>query len=259
MEPLFFGTPDSGQFGIYHAPEGMPKDEGVVICPPLFAEYLRSHACLRRLALALASDGFHVLRFDYRGTGDSWGDFETTTAADWQYDIRSAVAELQAVSGVARIRLIGVRLGATLAARAALDLPAVKGVVMWDPVLDGRQYLTQLESTHKRLLDAHVDSDGMGGADDTKTRELVGFCVSADLVESVAELVLPSWEELAESGVTALKLVLGVSDPAYEQLVRNAEAGDVPVEQLDFDCNWATHSEAVLFPHDIVSALSARN
>ena len=54
-----------------------------VICPPLFSDYMLTHLVLRELAMALAERGQHVLRFDYRGTGDSFGELGKVTVADW--------------------------------------------------------------------------------------------------------------------------------------------------------------------------------
>lgn len=255
VEPFFFGPADRKQFGIYHPPEGMPKDEGAVICAPLFAEYLRSYACLRRLSLTLAGAGLHVLRFDYYGAGESSGNFEDTTPEDWERDVRTAVAELQAISGVRRVRLTGVRLGATLAARVAIGNPAVSRIAMWDPVVDGAAYLGQLEATHARLVAAHDDPhvNGTGGS---SGRELVGFRVSDELVRRMAGLSLPGWADLTQNGARPARVVLSAGKSGYEALRRDAAAHGVPVKRVDFNCDWTTHSQAILFPHGVVSALA---
>ena len=61
-----------------------------VISPQLFNEYMCTHLALGELSLALAEKGQHVLRFDYRGTGDSFGDLCDVTASDWLEDIALA-------------------------------------------------------------------------------------------------------------------------------------------------------------------------
>jgi alpha/beta superfamily hydrolase len=42
-----------------------------------------THLVLRELSMAFAERGQHVLRFDYRGTGDSFGELGKVTVADW--------------------------------------------------------------------------------------------------------------------------------------------------------------------------------
>jgi alpha/beta superfamily hydrolase len=53
-------------------------------------EYMRTHLALGELSLALAEKGQHVLRFDYRGIGDSFGELCDVTASDWLEDIALA-------------------------------------------------------------------------------------------------------------------------------------------------------------------------
>jgi alpha/beta superfamily hydrolase len=255
VEPFFFGPAGRELFGIYHPAEGMPKEEGAVICAPLFAEYLRCHSCLRRLAAALAARGVHVLRFDYYGTGDSYGEFEQTTPAEWEIDIRTAAAELQELSGVRRVRLIGVRLGATLAARVAVKLPSVQRVILWDPIVDGAAYLRQLEATHRGLLRTHGPAFAQGDPE-SDVPELVGFRVSDVMLEHIATVGLPGLTELAVRGARSAAVVLGAEDFGYGPMIAEAGAAGVSVTHLSFDCNWTTHSEGVLFPHDIIAVLT---
>jgi predicted alpha/beta hydrolase len=56
--------------GAFQAPE---RSQAIVIAPPLFEERKSSYAPLRRLARLLADAGHAVLRFDYRGSGESGG------------------------------------------------------------------------------------------------------------------------------------------------------------------------------------------
>jgi uncharacterized protein len=255
VEPFYFGASDRGLFGIYHPPAGMPKGEGVVLCPPFFGEYLRAHGCLRRVAIALAESGVPVLRFDYRGTGDSAGKFEETTPDDWRADIEAAVTELRDLSGVGRVRLVGVRLGATLAAQVAMEIGAVDSLVLWDPIVNGNAYVEQLEQTHRRLVETHAPSHPARAAE--AGLELVGFRVSVLMLQKLRAIVLPEWSNLTASRERFIKLVLGAEDHIYRDALRDAEAKGISAQQLDIACNWTTHSEAVLSPHEVVAALAS--
>lgn len=254
MEPFFFGMPAREMLGIYHPAAGVPRAEGVVLCPPLFGEYMRSHACLRRLALTLAGNGRHVLRFDYFGTGDSGGRFRDTTPEDWARDVAAAVEELKAVAGVRRVRLVGARLGATLAARAAMGDDSIDRVVLWDPIVDGADYLRQLRATHESLLEAHGPYLERERAQHTD-QGLSGFRVSDEMLEQLGRLTLPSWADiLARPGLSAA-VVLSEEDFGYAAMAEDARRHDVPVERVGFDCDWTTFRETVLFPHAIEKAI----
>ena len=76
MEPFYFG-PAGGRrlFGVFHEPPASRRRGcGVVLCYPLGTEYTSYYRAYRQLALSLAENGFHVLRFDFRGCGDSEGE-----------------------------------------------------------------------------------------------------------------------------------------------------------------------------------------
>ena len=156
MNPFHFGVADKRLFGVYHpAPAERSGNVGVVVCPPTRDEYTLSHRALRQLATHLARAGLPAFRFDYYGTGDSFGDCEDGRIAQWRDDIGMAIDELKSLSGVSHIALVGLRLGATLAAMAAgdrRDAGDVSRVVLWDPVVFGKRYVEALRARHDAFL-----------------------------------------------------------------------------------------------------------
>jgi pimeloyl-ACP methyl ester carboxylesterase len=142
--PLYFGREDRPLFGWIHT-TAKRGDLGMVICPPLGHEYVHSHRALRHLADAFARNGVPAMRFDYDGTGDSAGqDDDPDRVAAWLDSIREAIKTLRDATGCTRIGLLGVRVGATLAAMIAAE-SVVECVVSWGSVR-GRQYLRELKA-----------------------------------------------------------------------------------------------------------------
>jgi len=150
MNTFYFGTSEKALYGVYHPPRGEPRDEGVVLCAPMGQEYIRAHRAFRGLAALLAKKRFHVLRFDYYGTGDSAGDCSAGTFDQWVEDIGTAVEELRDTSGAGRISLVGLRMGATLAARACERRDDVDAIVLWDPIVEGPRYILELLESNRR-------------------------------------------------------------------------------------------------------------
>jgi pimeloyl-ACP methyl ester carboxylesterase len=149
VNPFFFGSSKSPLYGVYHPPrssEGSGK--AVLLCYPMGAEYMRAHRAFRQLTTLLVKGGAHVLRFDYFGTGDSAGEGTEATVARWLEDIATAIDELQETTQQARVTLVGLRFGATLAALAATERTDVEQVVLWDPIVDGTQYVQELAAVH---------------------------------------------------------------------------------------------------------------
>src|ERR1700690_929523 len=99
MKPAYFGSSSPPRFGV-HAPSQAAKSRttAVLLCYPGVQEYNMSHWAFRRLATMLAREGFHVLRFDWSGTGDSWGSAEDGTLEGWVDDVALAVQELRDAS-----------------------------------------------------------------------------------------------------------------------------------------------------------------
>lgn len=141
--PFFFSQQGQRLFGMLHRPEAAAANNtGWVFCHPFAEEKLWAHRVFVSMARELARRGMPVLRFDYRGYGDSDGNFEQFTLADHVADVQTAIAELQSrVPEAIRVNLLGLRYGASLAMLAAAGNPIVERLVLWDPVVDMEQYL----------------------------------------------------------------------------------------------------------------------
>lgn len=144
--PLFFKNGAHRLFGILHAPNRtVERNEGFVFCYPCFEEKLWVQRVFVRYARELAHHGYWVLRFDFMGHGDSDGDFEGATVASRVSDLTSAVDFLrQRLNDGGRVSLLGLRLGAAIAALFAERDPSISRLVLWDPVMDGKSYFQDL-------------------------------------------------------------------------------------------------------------------
>jgi uncharacterized protein len=139
VNPFFFGTSQRRLFGI-HSPAASRagKSRAAVLCQPWGDEYIYAHRPLRQLAVRLSLAGFHTLRFDYFGTGDSAGEAFDTNVTGMQSDVLTAIETLKDLAAAEKVSLIGLRAGANVAAGAAASSPAeIEALVLWDPILTG--------------------------------------------------------------------------------------------------------------------------
>ncbi len=138
--PFFLQRGSRQLFCLHHAPVGAVR--GAVVHVPAFAEEMnKSRRMVSLQSRALAAVGWHVLQLDLLGTGDSEGDFGDATWADWLDDVAEARRWLAAAAGH-EPWLWGLRLGALLAS-ASLASKAAPGLLLWQPVLSGKQHLQQ--------------------------------------------------------------------------------------------------------------------
>jgi len=144
-EAFFFDSETEQIFGVLHRPpEGHRRGTGWLICDPFGTERTHSHRLMFEFARALAREGNDVLRFDYRGRGDSSGSPGDFTLSDHVADATAAAAELERRAGVPCSGILGLRLGATVAARAVGTSGRDPLLVMWEPVMDGGRYRDEL-------------------------------------------------------------------------------------------------------------------
>ncbi len=145
--PFFVPSGADALFVFHHAPAS-PTGHAVVLCPPAFWQYMRSHWAMRRTAQALAAAGLDVLRLDYRGTGDAGGAWGALRFQDWVDDVVRAADVIKARSGARRLSFVGLGLGGMVAARAA-EQQRVRELVLWDPVVRGDVYTEDLRAEEK--------------------------------------------------------------------------------------------------------------
>jgi alpha/beta superfamily hydrolase len=200
VKPFYFGDSARPLFGVYHAASTPGRRPGVVICPPFGQESLRAHRSLRELAGRLADAGMPALRFDYHGSGDSAGEPEEARLAEWVADAAAAVEELRETTGERRVALVGLRLGAAVAALAAGGLGEVAALVLWEPATDGSSHLAELRAAHTAWLHDHAPGASL------VPDEVLGFTLSAPFATELNELRL---ERLAR--VPARRVLLAAS------------------------------------------------
>ena len=142
--PFFFPGRGRELFGMLHEPASSSAKGAFLFCAPYGEEKLWTHLVYVSFARELARRGLTVLRFDYRGTGDSEGDSEEATPDACLDDIRSALGVLRGKRAGVPLGLLGLRFGATLATLAAETEDDVRQLVLWHPILRGAPYAQEL-------------------------------------------------------------------------------------------------------------------
>jgi len=209
--PLFFGD---GLFGSILRPS-RPGHSGWVYCSAFGNERTNSQRLGFASARALAATGAWVLRFDYRGTGDSRGAFFDFGVEDYLEDIERAQKELERISGTRCRGLMGLRLGASLAAVAAARCDRELDLVMWEPVLDGVRYRDSL--LRIAIANELVHHGGHGQTRDELRRRITeggsvavdGFELKERMFESLASIDLGSLGRPTAGRVLIVKIASG--------------------------------------------------
>jgi alpha-beta hydrolase superfamily lysophospholipase len=184
-EPLYFPSGTHFLFGWLHRPDAVPAgDLGLVVCKPFGYEAICAHRSMRAFAEDAAAVGVPTLSFDYLGTGDSEEiDPSANQLEIWTRDVVAAAAELRRRTGVARVGLLGFRLGALIAALAAAQVGA-EALIAVAPIMSGRRYLREMRTIQMASsAEAAAPADG--------SLEVSGFIFSAATLAALSQLEVP--------------------------------------------------------------------
>jgi pimeloyl-ACP methyl ester carboxylesterase len=185
MFPQFIDSNGRRLFSVYHEPEVMDHgDIGVVFCYPYGQEYIRCHKLYVNMANKLASRGFHALRFDYYGTGDSEGDFSSVTMEECLDDLKLVIRQFKESCALSRVVLFGVRVGGTIAILHSQNAN-VDALVLWNPVLDGCSYLKNIDVSYRRWLNGSFTKEKGRNKD---FMENFGFQFSRQLLAEIRKV-----------------------------------------------------------------------
>lgn len=216
-EPLFLQGATGQVFALYQPAQGTAK--GAIIYLPPFAEELnRCRFTVAQQTRALSELGYAVLLLDPCGTGDSAGELSDATWEGWVNDVRIAADWLDTRTALP-ITLWGLRLGALLAADAANRSPGrYKRLLFWQPVQDGKLFLTQylrlrIAYLMDRNLPAETTDDMRNTLKNGGVLEVAGYPIGGRMAEELDTLRLSNFTQLGGLPIEWFELVAEAGKP----------------------------------------------
>jgi hypothetical protein len=183
----------------------------VLLVGPFASERHNSYLPWVRWARSLASENMEVLRYDYRGIGESTGDFEQMTFEDWSQDVRLLSAWLADRAPQVPLVLHGLGMGAVLAGRA-FDGGIGDALLLWSAPANANQALRStlmrwvgLEEIFKFGPDRKSASDYIRELEQGSPLEVDGYRWPVHLWRDSFEFKLPAALENEESAAQQYK------------------------------------------------------
>jgi len=124
--------------GTLHLPEGRGRKPGVLFCHGFTGNRIEAHFLFVKASRALERAGIASLRFDFRGSGESEGEFRDMTQSAEISDARKALSMLarQRQIDASRLGIVGLSMGGLIAACLVGCDERIKSVVLWSAVAD---------------------------------------------------------------------------------------------------------------------------
>ena len=210
LEAFFLPSERGERFCVVNRPAREPRG-GILYVHPFAEEMHKSRRMAALQARRLAELGYLVIQIDLLGCGDSAGDFGDARWNLWKGDVAAGLQWLR--QRTERLTLWGLRLGAALACEMA---HGVERLLLWQPVINGEQFLSQ-------FLRLRLASEMLaGGAATSALRELRAELAQGRALEIAGYQLHPELAQAIES------LELASPPPAVKRidwLEVGAEAG----------------------------------
>jgi exosortase A-associated hydrolase 2 len=209
INPVFLEGERGRIFALHFYPGSAPRAH-LVFLPPFCEEMNRCRHLVADQANRFAAAGYSCLILDPYGTGDSEGELADASWEGWRADALTAVRWCQ--EGCASpVVLWGLRLGALL----ALDMAATYAgqfakLLLWQPVTNGKTYLTQILRT--RI--AYLTGNGLPPETTEEMRlalqrgehiEVAGYVLGGRLVGDIDGMTATSFASLSGTDIQWLQ------------------------------------------------------
>lgn len=225
MEPFFLAGRHGALFCLYLAPRHRAPKAAILYLHPFAEEMHKSRRMAALQARQLAANGYAVLQLDLTGCGDSACDFGDARWETWRDDARRAHAWLTE-RVTAPMLLWGLRSGATLAVALAVMLPGVARLLLWQPMINGEQFLQQFLRIKlaNEMLSAGQSHSGTAGLiarlQSGAAIEVGGYLLAPEMAAALQMLKLDQfappcpaeWFEISAQGGELSPASLGVID-----------------------------------------------
>jgi exosortase A-associated hydrolase 2 len=227
--PRFMGEEGEKYFTLQFSCPQQPKAH-IVFIPPFGEEMNRCRALVSGQARQFAQSGYSCTLIDFYGTGDSQGELQDASLQIWQRNIQLAVETLQREVRVPVI-LWGLRLGAFIALDfAAKSARTVDSLLLWQPVISGERFVTQLlrqrvASLASKDLPPETTSEIRRRLAQGEKIEVAGYTIGGALIADIESLSLTHLTALCPGKIHWLE---NVSEAGAELAAGTAKA----IEQL---------------------------
>lgn len=141
-EPIVLQSDNQKIFGVIHRPLVDYMTPAIIMCHGLAGNKIGRYRSYVNSATELVKKGFTVLRFDFRGSGDSEGDLQDMTITSAVNDTLVVLNYLLEDPRVDsdRIGIFGRSFGGAVSLLTACKSDAIKSIALWAPIFHAKDW-----------------------------------------------------------------------------------------------------------------------
>lgn len=167
----------------HHIPANNDNKTVAIIVGPVGPEYMHCFRSIKLLSDSIAEAGFHTIRYDPIGMGNSSGSLEDENIwSKWRDTPKALFQHLKEQHNVDNAVLIGLRSGCLIVSECLHDFP-VEAAVFWYPYTRGAAYIRDIELLDSMLYENSKIKKG-------QTLNGGGYPVTQQLKESISKVNL---------------------------------------------------------------------
>lgn len=254
VQPFYLTGSSGPLFAIYYSPSKSVACTRNILVAPSFAEEMnRCRSMVSQQARQLCSIGVGTLVIDPYGTADSAGDFEELTWDSWHNDLLTGLEWLRRQPGGCDT-LLGIRLGAVMAANIVAAHGGLTRLLLWQPVITGKTFFNQF--LRIRVAADMNDPNGIKKTEQLlqilasgRNVEVSGYEISPALADAVSRVAFPEPERLTGKTIAWFEIVAAEDHPVSRN---NSQAFDhlkvssdlVTLEKIVGPPFWQVHERA---------------
>lgn len=161
-KPVVLENHGQQMMGVLHLPEKEGPVPAVALYHGFTGTKVGPHQIFVKMARALHAMGIAVVRFDFRGSGDSEGDFADMTVTGEISDAKKILDFLEGLPEVdaQRLGILGLSMGGAVAATVAGTDERVKSLVLWAAVADFKLFERDPEVIELAKKQGYIDVGG---------------------------------------------------------------------------------------------------
>jgi len=242
---------DENIFFWHHTPEKINKNAAIIIIGPIGPEYMSSHRSIRLLADSLSLLGFHSIRYDPIGMGNSSGKLDDPHIwKNWVESPNILADHLQKKFNINDIILIGLRSGCLVLSEAQQRF-SIKSAVFWYPLISGTAFIRGIQLLDSVLYENKEKSNTLEGGGYPFTQELQNDIKKINIVAqnyNSLENALVITSEISELNKLSDKMISSgiktdlVNLNGLDDMLRQVTLSKIPFQNIKYISTWLEKS-----------------